>query len=211
MTVFRLRHVSWAVSFLATYRPYPRVHYSATEATQPKVLNLTGLRYFADAPGDNFKKFRPPIAINGEITYLALSGGGADGAFGAGALAGLSDAGTRPIFSTVSGVSTGALIAPFALLGTPYDPTLRELYTSGIAASLVDGAGPLGILATSGPLANNRLRELVDLYIDETLPEAIAAESIRGRLPLIITTSLDTQRASVWNLGKIAEIGTPLA
>lgn len=211
MSVFRFRHVSWVASFLTTYRPRPRMPYSAAEAARPKILDLSGLRYFADDPGDSFRKFRPPIAVNGEIAYLALSGGGAHGAFGAGALAGLSDTGARPTFSAVSGVSTGALIAPFAFLGSAYDPTLRELYTSGIAASLVDAAAPLSILATSGPLANNRLQELVDRYVDEALLRTIAAESVKGRLLLVITTNLDTQRASVWNLGKIAEIATPEA
>src|SRR5690606_25386196 len=67
------------------------------------------------------------------------------------------------------------------------------------------------ILATSGPLANNRLRALIDRYVDEALLSAIAAESAGGRILLVITTNLDTQRASVWNLGKIAEIGTPEA
>ncbi|WP_119258056.1 patatin-like phospholipase family protein [Shinella zoogloeoides] len=211
MTAFRFRHVSWVASFLTTYRPRPRLPYSAMHAARPSILDLSGLRYFADDPGDSFRKFQPPVAVNGEIAYLALSGGGADGAFGAGALAGLSDAGSRPTFSVISGVSTGALIAPFAFLGSRYDPTLAELYTSGIAASLVDGAAPLSILATSGPLANNRLRALIDRYVDEALLSAIAAESAGGRILLVITTNLDTQRASVWNLGKIAEIGTPEA
>ena len=74
----------------------------------------------------------------GPLSYLALSGGGADGAYGAGVLNGWTAAGTRPRFSVVSGVSTGALIAPFAFLGPAYDATLRDVYTSGIAESLLD-------------------------------------------------------------------------
>jgi len=94
------------------------------------VLDLRELRTYADEPASTFLKsnagFRP-----GPLSYLALSGGGGDGAYGAGVLNGWSAAGTRPEFSAVSGVSTGALIAPFAFLGPAYDATLREVYTSG--------------------------------------------------------------------------------
>lgn len=188
-----------------------RTPYTVTEAARPNVLDVSSLRYFADDPSRTLLSLPPPVAVNGEIKYLALSGGGADGAFGAGFLVGLTEAGSRPQFSAVSGVSTGALIAPFAFLGSRYDKMLTELYTSGIAASLVKGQSPLSILATSGPFANNRLRDLVDRYVDEALLRAIAAESAKGRLLIVITTNLDTQRASVWNMGKIAEIGTPEA
>ena len=51
------------------------------------------------------------------IDVLALSGGGAEGAFGAGLLVGWTEAGNRPEFSIISGTSSGALIAPFAFLG----------------------------------------------------------------------------------------------
>ncbi|HXI78096.1 MAG TPA: patatin-like phospholipase family protein, partial [Steroidobacteraceae bacterium] len=50
------------------------------------------------------------------LTILALSGGGAGGAFGAGAVVGLTRAGTRPVFDVVTGVSAGALVAPYAFL-----------------------------------------------------------------------------------------------
>lgn len=188
-----------------------RTPYSAMDAARPNVLNVSSLRYFADDPSRTLLSLRPPVAVNGEIKYLALSGGGADGAFGAGFLIGLSEAGNRPEFSAVSGVSTGALIAPFAFLGPRYDKTLTELYTSGIAESLVKGQSPLSILATSGPFANNRLRELVDRYVDDALLRAIAVESKKGRMLMVITTNLDTQRANLWNMGKIAEVGTPEA
>lgn len=196
---------------LAGCTSLPRTPYTAVEAARPDVLDVSGLRFFADDANRTLQKLPPPAAVNGEVTYLALSGGGADGAFGAGVLTGLSDAGTRPQFSAVSGVSTGALIAPFAFLGSRYDGSLKEIYTSGIAASLVSGQTPLSLLVTSGPFANNRLRELVDHYVDEKLLRAIAAESAKGRMLVVITTNLDTQRASIWNMGKIAEAGTPEA
>lgn len=58
--------------------------------------------------------------------YLVISGGGDQGAFGAGLLNGWSDSGTRPEFKLVTGVSTGALIAPFAFLGPGEDGHLRR-------------------------------------------------------------------------------------
>ena len=103
-----------------------------------RVLDLKDLRRYADEPASAFRQTTKSSA--GPRTYLALSGGGADGAYGAGVLNGWTEAGTRPSFSIVSGVSTGALIAPFAFLGPQYDPTLREFYTSGVAESLLDVA-----------------------------------------------------------------------
>lgn len=211
MAINQFLCVVWLSILLAGCASLARTDYTSAEATQPRVLELSTLRHFADDPSAKFSKLRPPIPIKGEIVYLALSGGGADGAFGAGMLVGLSDAKLRPEFSAVSGVSTGALIAPFAFLGSRYDRTLTELYTSGIAASLVEGQGPLSLLSTSGPFANNRLRQLVDRYVDEKLLRAIAAESARGRTLMVITTNLDSQRTNIWNMGKIAEIGTPEA
>ncbi len=46
---------------------------------------------------------------------LAISGGGSRGAYGAGVLSGWIVAGRRPNFDVVTGISTGALIATFAL------------------------------------------------------------------------------------------------
>lgn len=197
--------------FLAACGTLSRMPYSAADAARPKVLDVADLRYFSDDPSQTLHALRPRATVNGEITYLALSGGGADGAFGAGFLAGLTDAGTRPEFSAVSGVSTGALIAPFAFLGPQYDQQLKAFYTSGIASSLVEGEGALSILSPAGPFANHRLKRLVDRYVDAQLLQAIAAESAKGRMLLVTTTNLDTQRTNIWNMGKIAEIGTPEA
>ena len=201
--------VSCLVFFLAGCGTLPRTPYSAAESARPKILDVSDLRFFADDPSRTLDALRPRATVNGEITYLALSGGGADGAFGAGLLAGLSDAGARPEFAAVSGVSTGAVIAPFAFLGPQYDQKLKEFYTGGIASSLAQGGGPLSILSTSGPFANNRLKQLVDRYVDGELLHAIATESAKGRMLLVITTNLDTQQTNIWNMGKIAEIGTP--
>jgi predicted acylesterase/phospholipase RssA len=145
------------------------------------------------------------------VTYLALSGGGADGAYGAGVLSGWTASGRRPEFSVVSGVSTGALIAPFAFLGPAYDATLREVYTSGIAESLLDTPSVVRALFGSGLFGNTRLQELVARYVDQNMLAAIAAEASKGRKLLIVTTNLDTQRTVIWDMGRIAMIGSPQA
>ena len=141
--------------------------------------------------------------------FLAVSGGGDNGAFGAGIMNGWTAIGTRPTFKMVTGVSTGALIAPFAFLGSDYDAQLREVYTTmtpekvfrmrGITAALFDDA-----MADTGPLA-----EIIAKYADQKMLDAIAAEYNKGRLLMIGTTDLDAQRPVIWNIGAIAASGHP--
>lgn len=132
--------------------------------------------------------------------------GGADGAYGAGVLNGWTAAGTRPEFSVVSGVSTGALIAPFAFLGPAYDATLRDVYTSGVAETLLNTPNIVHAVFGSGLFENTRLRELVARYISQDMLGKIATEHARGRNLLIVTTNLDTQRTVIWDMGRIAAI-----
>lgn len=75
--------------------------------------------------------------------YLAISGGGANGAFGAGLLLGWSATGTRPEFTMVTGISTGALTAPFAFLGPDYDNTLKTVYTTTSTKDIVNTRNPV--------------------------------------------------------------------
>jgi predicted patatin/cPLA2 family phospholipase len=189
----------------------PRTPYSVTDASSARVLDLTDLRRYADEPAATFRSDQSQVALRGPRTYLALSGGGADGAYGAGVLNGWTEAGTRPSFSMVSGVSTGALIAPFAFLGSAYDSTLRDLYTSGVAASLLDAPNPFNAIFGSGLFGNTRLRELVAKYIDETFVAAVAAEHAKGRMLFVVTTNLDSQRTAIWDMGRIASLRTPEA
>jgi hypothetical protein len=144
-------------------------------------------------------------------TYLALSGGGADGAFGAGVLSGWTASRTRPEFTIVSGVSTGALMAPFAFLGPSYDDVLRWLYTSGIAESLVTSPNALNVLFGSSLFSSQPLRKLVARFVDRPLLARIAAEYAKGRCLAVVTTDLDAQRAVVWGMGRIASYGSPAA
>ncbi|QAU39693.1 alpha/beta hydrolase [Bradyrhizobium guangdongense] len=187
----------------------PRTPYTAADARASRVLDIDGLRRYADEPVTRFN-FEQDKAT-GSRTYLALSGGGADGAYGVGVLNGWTVAHNRPAFSVVSGVSTGGLIAPFAFLGSQYDDTLRELYTSGIAESLLNDPSIMRVLFGSGLFGNTRLRELVARYVGPEILAQVARENAKGRRLLVVTTDLDTQRTAIWDMGKIAAVGTPEA
>ena len=137
--------------------------------------------------------------------FLVLSGGGADGAFGAGLLNGWTKNGTRPRFGIVTGVSTGALIAPFAFLGPKYDATLKEIFTEHDTDDILQPkfiAGLLGggaSVTSSAPIAN-----LISKYISRAVLRKVAAEHNNGRRLLIGTTNLDAQRSVIWDMGRIA-------
>ena len=144
-------------------------------------------------------------------TGLAVSGGGANGAFGAGLLCGWTQKGDRPKFEIVTGISTGALIAPFAFLGSDHDAVLREVYTSISTSSILKKRSLLEGL-TSDALADNRpLWKLLAKYVNQPLLEAIAAEYKKGRLLLIGTVNLDSRRSVIWNIGSIAASQDPEA
>ena len=144
------------------------------------------------------------------ISILALSGGGADGAFGAGALVGLTNAGARPQFSVVTGVSAGALLAPYAFLGSEWDKQLTDAYTSGRAEHLLQSRG-LGVIFDSSVYRGRPLEELVDHYLSDELIQAVAREAASGRLLLVATTNVDTGETVIWDLGSIAMNGGPSA
>ena len=144
----------------------------------------------------------PPLEL------LAISGGGDKGAFSAGLLNGWTAAGSRPTFKLVTGVSTGALIAPFAFLGPEYDKVLEEVYTT---IKPEDVASPRSIIAAIGNdgMADNRpLWGLISKNVDERLLAAIAAEHAKGRILLVATTDLDARQPVVWNMGNIAASGS---
>jgi len=194
---------------LAGCTSLPRTPYTAAEASTSRVLDIDGLRRYADEPITKFSFEKDNSTAT--KSYLALSGGGADGAYGVGVLNGWTAARTRPTFSVVSGVSTGGLIAPFAFLGSQYDDTLREVYTSGIAESLLNDPSIMRVLFGSGLFGNTRLRELVARYVGPEIMAQVARENAKGRKLLVVTTDLDTQRTAIWDMGKIAAVGTPEA
>ena len=141
--------------------------------------------------------------------YLAVSGGGANGAFTAGLLNGWTEAGTRPKFKAVTGISTGALIAPFAFLGPEYDGVLRDVYTNITTKDILKPRWFLAAIFDDALADNAPLWKLTEQTIDQDLLDAIAAEHAKGRILIIGTTNLDARRAVLWNIGVIAASGHP--
>lgn len=191
----------------------PRIGYTADQAAAATLPGMDlSVRAYADASESTFTEMvARPDAKKAPFAYLALSGGGGDGAYGAGVLNGWSESGKRPEFSLVSGVSTGALIAPFAFLGPAYDPTLTDIYTGGIASTLVQSPSVANVLFGSGLFGDGRLRALVRRYVTAELLARIAEQHAKGRRLLVVTTNLDSQRAVIWNMGAIATSGGPSA
>jgi predicted acylesterase/phospholipase RssA len=189
------------------------------------VEGMTGIRYWQkpDLPvmlqdgADAYKRQVETYAAAGNTgplpmaNFLGISGGGEDGAFGAGLLCGWSAAGTRPQFDLVTGISTGALSAPFAFLGPKYDQQLKEVYTTITAKDVLETRGMLAAIFDDAMADNAPLRLLVEKYVTADLLKAIAAEHAKGRMLLIGTTNLDARRPVIWNIGKIAASGNPHA
>jgi predicted acylesterase/phospholipase RssA len=140
------------------------------------------------------------------LNILALSGGGADGAFGAGAVVGLTRSGSRPDFAVVTGVSVGALVAPYAFLGPTWDAGLLEVFTTGAGENLLQSRG-LGVIFGSSLYRGKPLQQLVDAYLSDTMIQAIAREADKGRLLLVATTDVVTGGPVMWDLGAIAKNG----
>lgn len=194
-------------------------------AERATIKGLDGVRFWADeTPTDIKAEIQrrlpglPRLAqdaseIKGRplVETLALSGGGSDGAFGAGLLAGWSARGDRPSFEIVTGVSAGAIIAPFAFLGPEHDEQLRQIWTQYGTSQLVTAQILPGLLGGSSLADTSKLQELVARYIDAKLLREIAAEYRRGRLLFVLTTNLDAQRPVVWNLGALAASRHPEA
>ncbi|MBK6394424.1 MAG: patatin-like phospholipase family protein [Betaproteobacteria bacterium] len=155
-----------------------------------------------------------PVGPDGRIHYahLALSGGGANGAFGAGFLNGWTRSGQRPVFKIVTGVSTGALMAPFAFLGTAYDDALREFYTTTDTRNIFRRLSILPQLVAGEALADTGpLQALIAQHVDEAFLRNVADAHRRGRRLYVGTADLDAQRFIVWNMGLIAASGRPEA
>ncbi|WP_354492196.1 patatin-like phospholipase family protein [Mesorhizobium robiniae] len=190
----------------ATDRPL-----DATEAEEASIAGYGEIRIYRDAriTAGDVRDWTPTTEPDG-LDVLMISGGGAGGAFSVGVLAAWSASGTRPQFDVVTGVSTGALIAPFAFLGSDSDKTLVHLFTSGVADDLVATKFPVGLIGSS-LLRSTPLRRMVEDTITPAILRRVADQHRKGRRLLVLTTNLDTQRAVVWNMGAIANSGRPNA
>jgi predicted acylesterase/phospholipase RssA len=145
------------------------------------------------------------------IQLLAVSGGGENGAFGAGLLCGWTDNGSRPVFELVTGVSTGALTAPFAYLGSSYDPQLRAVYTELSPDRVLIRRRFTAALFDDAMTDNSPLFDTISQYLNTAMLAAIAQAYDDGRLLLIASSNLDAQQPVIWNIGAIAKSGHPKA
>jgi hypothetical protein len=176
------------------------------EMVQEGMLTLARERASQVAPASH--DGIPDLAL-ASANYLGVSGGGDDGAFGAGLLVGWSASGTRPSFNLVTGISTGALIAPFAFLGSAYDPQLRAVYTDITPREVYQRRWLIEAVFNDALSDTGPLFQLISHYADADLLAAVAREYRKGRILLIGTTNLDQQRPIIWNIGAIAASGQP--
>ncbi len=146
-----------------------------------------------------------------QVNLLSVSGGGENGAFGAGLLCGWSELGTRPEFNLVTGVSTGALTAPFAFVGRERDADLRAVYTELTLADVARSRGLTAALFDDGLADTSPLFRTISRYMDEGMLAAIARAYQGGRLLFVGSTNLDAQIPVIWNIGAIAASGHPRA
>jgi hypothetical protein len=177
--------------------PLPRTAFSASDQAAAAIANMPDARFWADSETEYLRALPPKPG-----PWLILSTGGEDGAFGAGLLAGWSKTGTRPEFSLVTGVSTGALIAPFAFLGPAYDAQLRDAYTTISAVDIFEVGGKGESFLDTWPL-----HSLIEKRVTPELLKAIAEQHARGRRLFILTTNLDAGRPVAWDIGAIATHG----
>lgn len=191
----------------------PRSEYSIPISTAASIPDIADARIWADDPKITRGGLWSPTALTDKTTpvnMLSLSGGGAEGAFGAGFLAGWTKTGNRPKFSVVSGTSAGALLAPFAFLGPNYDPVLQQIFTQEKTSDLVRVAG-LSAVFGSSVFSDEPLNKIVAHYVTPELVNQVALEHAKGRRLYVITTNIDTQRTAIWNMGAIASARTPEA
>jgi hypothetical protein len=141
--------------------------------------------------------------------YLAISGGGPNGAFGAGLFVGWTASGTRPEFTMVTGISTGELTAPFAFLGSDYDETLKKVYTTTSTEDILKERNILSAIFGDSMTDTTPLKALIAKYVTIDIVNAIAREHQGGRRLMVGTVNLDAGRSVIWNIGAIAASDHP--
>jgi len=211
------------LSACATLDRLPAVPLAKASEITP--LGVPNARFYADVDSSAVESFAQEVLQNrkkfegasfnkgkfAESDFLAISGGGDDGAFGAGLLLGWTERGDRPTFRIVTGISTGALSAPFAFLGPEYDSKLKAVYTDTTADDIFTKRSVLAAVADDAMTDSTPLRDMIAGYVDQKMLNRIAEEYDKGRLLLIATTNLDQARSVIWNIGAIAKSKDPRA
>ncbi|MCC0007995.1 MAG: patatin-like phospholipase family protein [Hyphomicrobiaceae bacterium] len=196
------------------------------KAAEAAPLGIVDARFYMNGDKEKVQALAHAVAAKGQRAlaagqlnsppnqsdYLAISGGGDDGAFGAGLLLGWTERGDRPTFAIVTGISTGALSAPFAFLGPEYDARLKAVYTD-VSAEDIFTKRPVIVaaLADDAMTDTTPLRKLIARNLDQEMVRRIGEEYDKGRLLLIATTNLDQSQSVVWNIGALAKSGDPRA
>jgi len=145
------------------------------------------------------------------VDFLAISGGGQDGAYGAGVLCAWTELGTRPDFTIVTGISTGALTSPFAFLGPEYDHILKEMYTTTVDKDIYTKKGMIAGFLGDSMMNSSPLAKLIAKCFTQHEVDLIAEEYAKQRLLLIATTNLDSGQSVIWDIGYIASTKDPRA
>jgi hypothetical protein len=165
---------------------------------------------YATAAGENANIIRQLERRQGRaLNILSLSGGGQNGAFGAGLLIGWRESGQRPEFDIVGGVSTGALLATHALLGSPADDAqLEEMYTQITKEDVYNERGIFSLAFGADSLSDTApLRALIAKHITAETLKRVAAAYNENRILVVGTTNIDYGQTWVWNMSLIAKDG----
>ncbi len=193
-------------------KPVPVAEMAAAEPAKESNIRAVGLRFSPELQADLVQSLRDESDgvyckdAKGRPSYcaLALSGGGGYGAFGAGFLNGWTEAGTRPTFKAVTGISTGSLIAPFAFLGPDYDEALKEGFTTISDDDVYTSRGVLQAIGGDSFMDSAPLAALIAKWMDDAFIKDVAKAHAAGRRLYIGTVNMDRQAFVVWNMGAIA-------
>lgn len=203
----------WIMILLSACSTKPRMFEapSADKYTAATIAGYHNIRYWGDQTSEyvdvTIQRLKANKTIQKRVDILALSGGAEDGAYGAGFLKGWSERGDRPEFTLVTGISTGALIAPFAFLGPEYDGVISRLYTETSQKNIFLLTPFTALLGGSAVADTAPLRQILREEIDAEFVVKLAQEGRKGRVLHIGTTDLDAQRPVVWDITKIAQSG----
>ncbi len=175
-----------------------RIEFSQAEEAVARVPGMPAdVRFW----GDSVAEFQRALPAE-PGPWLILSTGGEEGAYGAGFLAGWAATGTRPQFSVITGVSTGALMATYTFAGGKFDEELHNVYTTISATDIFEVATTPESLTDNWPLGKS-----IEKRVTPEILAAVAAEHQKGRRLFVVTANLDAGRPTVWNMGAIAAQG----
>ena len=214
--VFAALAVLPAVGCRREHRPAPPdEHIDLADRDAPadslSPLSSEELNVVADQIREVRRSRRPATGPDRKYTILAMSGGGAYGAYTAGVVCGWTETGTRPRFDVITGISTGSLVAALAFIGPTADDEIRRFYTQTTTEEVYEIRKPIRSLFSAYLADNTPLAEQIARTITPDYLRAVAAEHAAGRRLYVGSTNLNTRRLVVWDMGAIAARGTPEA